>query len=193
MLSLWPSSFLSRCGSGSPQLCPISQYRVWTNGSTSSPLGKVGSNVLGNCLLYGAETILSYSVDPVCLSFSAEVCGILQAFRWPRRHRQYWQFFSFLLSDSTSILATLSSPSSFLRSHTLWHIWQQLSFLSFCSTTRLQWVPGHLFLPGNDTANELIRRGALLQPSTVPSPLFSRIHFFLFADKRVLCSLRPLV
>ena len=49
--------------------------------------------------------------------------------------------------------------------------------LSFCSI-RLQWVPGHCsFLPGNDTADELARRGALLAPSTIPcslSPLISR-------------------
>ena len=62
-----------------------------------------------------------------------------------------------LLSDSRSVLATLSSPPSFLLSQTLWQIWQELSFFSSCSI-RLQCVPRHSFLPGNDAADELARR-----------------------------------
>ena len=47
--------------------------------------------------------------------------------------------------------------------------------------------PGHSFLPGNDAANELARRGALLVPSAIPcslSPLICRIHSRLISDWR---------
>ena len=82
-----------------------------------------------------------------------------------------FHFFSYYLT------LVLSSPPSFLLSQTLWQIWQELISLSFCFI-RLQCVPGHLFLPGNDAADELARRGALLAFSAIPcslSPLFSRL------------------
>ena len=90
-----------------------------------------------------------------------------------------------LLSDYRSVLATLSSPPFFLLSQTLWQMWLELSSL-YCSN-RLQWVPGHSFLPGIDAADELARLGALLAPSTIPcslSPLTSRIHSRLISDWR---------
>ena len=88
--------------------------------------------------------------------------------------------------DRHPVLATLSSPPPFLLSQTLWQIWQELSFFSSCSI-KLQWVPGHSFLPGNDAADELARRGALLAHSAIPcslSPVISRIHSRLISDWR---------
>ena len=140
--------------------------------------------VLANCSLCGTEATF-FSAGPICSSFSAEACAILHVLCWSQQHQQVCQFSSLLLSDSRSVLATLSSPPSFVLRETLWQIWQELSSLSSCSI-RLQWVPGHSFFPGNDAADELARRGALLAPSAIPCSLslVSRIHSCLFSDRR---------
>ena len=93
-------------------------------------------------------------------------------------------FFSYLTLDLSS--PPLSSSPSFLLPQILWQIWQELTSFSFCFIT-LQWVPRHSFLLGNDVADELARRGALLAPFSIPgslSPPISRIHFCLFSDWR---------
>ena len=162
---------------------PPHDLMLRTNGSVPVPFVKSSSDLLANCSLYGTEATLSFSAGPVCSSFSALACAILHALCWSRKHQQVCHFCSLLLSDFCSVLATLSSsPSFFLHQSPC----QKLSSLFFCSI-RLQWVPGHSFLPGNDAADELARRGALLMPSTIPcslSPFISCIHSSLFSDWR---------
>ena len=167
----------------------FSPLMIWYSGQTALflfLLSRAASAFLPTALsvalrpLFPFQQAQSVSVFPLK---AAPFCTLY----WSRQHHQVCHFSSLLLlSDSRSVLATLSSRPPFLLSQTLWQIWQELSFFSSCSI-RLQWVPGHLFLPGNDTADGLARRGALLAPSTIPcslSPLISRIHSRLISDWR---------
>ena len=181
---------LSRQGAALAHLdsLPTHGLVLWTDGSVPFPFGKGGSGVFANCSLCGTEATLFFSAGPVCSSFSAEACAILHALCWSRQHQQVCHFSSLLLLfDSRSVLATLSSPPSFLLSQTLWQIWQELSCLSSCSI-RQQWVPRHSFLPGNDTADELARRGALLAPFAIPCSLFPLISRLISDWRRTVSS-----
>ena len=83
-------------------------------------------------------------------------------------------------------LVLSSPPCSLLHLSFYLNLCQKL-FSLFSSSIRLQWVPGHLFLPDDDAADELARRGAQLVPSAIPccySTLISGIHFSFFSDWR---------
>ena len=164
----------------------LSPLTIWYSGLTTDvsvpfPIGKGGLGVLANCSLSGTDATLPFSAGPVCSIFSAKACAILQAFCWSRQHQQVCHFSSLLLlSGSRSVLTTLSSPPYFFLPQSLWQIWQELPSLSSCSI-RLQWVPGHSSLPGNNAADELARRGALLAPSAIPCGLSSLVSTLLFS------------
>ena len=158
----------------------LSPLMIWCFGQTALflfLLARAAPAFLPTALC-GTETTLSFSAGSVCSSFSAEACAILHALCQSWQHQQVCHFSSLLLSsDSCSVLATLSTPPSFLLSQTLWQIWQELSSLSSCSI-RLQWVPRHSFLPGMDATDDLARWRALLVPFAIPCsffPLISRL------------------
>ena len=110
---------------------PPHDLMLWTDACIPFRFDKGGSGVLANCSLCGNEATLSFSAGSVCSSFFTEACAILHALCWSRQHQQTCHFSSLLLlSDSRSVLATLSSPPFFLSSKSLWKIWKELSSLS---------------------------------------------------------------
>ena len=157
---------------------------IWYSGQTALflfLLARAAPAFLPICSLCGSEASLSFSAGPVCSSFSAEACAILHALCWFRQHQQVCHFSSLLWSESRSVLATLFSPPSFLSSPIQWQTWQAPSSLFSCYI-KLQWVPGHSFLLGNDTVDELARWGTPLAPSAIPcDPLSSYLSYSLLS------------
>ena len=151
---------------------------LWTDGSVAFPFGKGGFGVLCNCSLCGTETTRSFSASPVCSSLSTEACAILHALCWSWQHQQVCSFSSVFLSDFRSVFSSIF----LLISNSVADLAGTVFSLFSCSI-RLQWVLGHSFLPGNDTVDELARKGVLFALSATPCSL-SCIYFCLFSDWR---------
>ena len=69
---------------------------LWTDGSVPFPFGKGSFSILANCSLCVTEAALSFSVGPVCSSFSGEARTILHALCWSWQHQQVCHFSSYL-------------------------------------------------------------------------------------------------
>ena len=161
MLPLWSSSNSPRCSSRSPYAkVRLSLPPTWRSGVLDRRLCSFSfwqRRLWHTCQqLSGNEVTLYFSAGSVYSSFSAEACTILQALLLVSAAPT-----SLPLPLSSYLTLALSSSPSFLLPQSLWQIWQELSYVSSCSI-RLQWVPGYLFLPRNDAADELARRRALL-------------------------------
>ena len=143
--------------------------------------------MLANCFLCGPKATLSFSAGLLCSCFSAGAYAILQAFCWSWQHQQVCHFllFAFYLTPVlSSSLCPLPHLSFYLK---LCGRSGRNCLLSPPVLSGYQWVPGHSFLPGNNTADELARLVGLLAPSAIPcslSSLISRIHSSLFSDWR---------
>ena len=176
-LALISFSLSPRCGSRPP--LSLSPLMIWYSGQTAPAF---------------LPTALSVTLRPLFFFRQAQYVQV-----FPLKPVPFYTLFAGLGSTNKSAISplfssgltlVLSSPfcpllhlSSYL---SLWQIWQELSSFSSCSI-RLQWVPRHSFLPGNDVADELARQEALLAPSAILcglTPLIYRIHSCLFLDWR---------
>ena len=161
------------------QLSPtltLSSLMIWYSGQTALFLFS-----LARAALAYLPTAFSVALRPL---FHFRQAQYVQVFLL--KPAPFCTLFSGLGSTNKSAISPLFSYyltfvlSSYLK------LCQELSSLSSCSI-RLQWVPGHSFLPGIDVADELARRRALLAPSAIScvfSSLISRIHSFLVSDCR---------
>ena len=157
---------------------------LWTDGSVPFPFGKSSSGVLANCSLCGTEATLVFSAGPVCSSFSAEDCAILYAL--------------LVLVATTSVPFLFSYYLTLVLSSPLCSLLHLSSYLKLCGRSdRNCLLPSSVLFDyngspdtrfsGNDAADKLARRGALLAPSVILCSLsrfISRIHSRLISDWR---------
>ena len=87
---------LTRQGAALAHLDSLSPYDLvlWTDTSIPFSFEKGGSDVFANCSLCSTKATLFFSAGPVCSTFSAEACVILQALCWSRQHQRVCYFSS---------------------------------------------------------------------------------------------------
>ena len=159
---------------------------IWCSGQTALFL-----SLLAKTALVYLPTALSVASRP---PFSFQQVQYAQVF--PLKPAPFCKLFAGLGNTNKSSISLLFSyylslalslpPCSLLHLSFYLNLCQKL-FSLFSSSIRLQCVPGHSFLPDNNAADELPRRGALLVPSTIPcshSSLISDIPFSLLSDWR---------
>ena len=104
---------------------------------------------LAHCSLCSAETTLSFSAGPVCLSFSPKVFAVLQANRWSREYQQIYRFFSQDFCSVATVTTLHFCPSI---SHFLAYL--AATIFSCLIHNQVRWVPGQSFHLSNNVADE---------------------------------------
>ncbi|XP_054281346.1 dihydropyrimidine dehydrogenase [NADP(+)] [Macrosteles quadrilineatus] len=112
------------------------------------------------------RTELSGSLGRYCTIFQAEIYGIL-AFANLGLARQYQYKRIVILSDCQAALKALDSNE--VTSKLVWECFNTLCRLASQNSGTLGWVPGHVGIGGNESADKLAKKGASM-PLFGPEP-----------------------
>ncbi|XP_054289199.1 uncharacterized protein LOC129004668 [Macrosteles quadrilineatus] len=114
------------------------------------------------------RTELSGSLGQYCTIFQAEIYGILACSNLGLA-RRYQDKRIVILSDCQAALKALDSNE--VTSKLVWECFNTLCRLASQNSVTLGWVPGHLGIGGNESADKLAKKGAIM-PLFGPEPFF---------------------
>ena len=141
---------------------------VWTDGSV---VGGTSSGGAGALIVYpDDETVeLREAAGSLCSSFRAELVALREALRHLHEHPAHTGDPIVLCTDSQAALAKLRGGPSEQESPMGAEIWKLLTDLaSGGRPLRLQWVPSHCGIPGNERADALAGEASALPQEEAP-------------------------
>ncbi|XP_043211169.1 uncharacterized protein LOC122375739 [Amphibalanus amphitrite] len=141
---------------------------VWTDGSV---VGGTSSGGAGALIVYpDDETVeLREAAGSLCSSFRAELVALRAALRHLHEHPVHTGDPIVLCTDSQAALAKLRGGPSEQESPMGAEIWRLLTDLaSGGRPLRLQWVPSHCGIPGNERADALAGEASALPQEEAP-------------------------
>ncbi|KAF0299698.1 Exportin-4 [Amphibalanus amphitrite] len=141
---------------------------AWTDGSV---VGGTSSGGAGALIVYpDDETVeLRKAAGSLCSSFRAELVALREALRHLHEHPAHTGDPIVLCTDSQAALAKLRGGPSEQESPMGAEIWKLLTDLaSGGRPLRLQWVPSHCGIPGNERADALAGEASALPQEEAP-------------------------
>jgi ribonuclease HI len=139
---------------------------AWTDGSAT---GGVLDGGAGGFIAWpdGATHELRAPAGRLCSSFRAEMVALRETLTYIHNHPAHEEDPIIICTDSQAALSALRSGPAEQRTQLNRAVWDALTLVADHGErqVRLQWVPSHCGLPGNETADNLAKEAASLPKS----------------------------
>ncbi|XP_043236838.1 uncharacterized protein LOC122389163 [Amphibalanus amphitrite] len=142
---------------------------AWTDGSAT---GGVLDGGAGGYIEWpdGESHELRAPAGKLCSSYRAEMVALRETLNYIGNHTDHEEDPIILCTDSQAALSALRSGPAEQRTQLNRAVWDALALVSDNGErqVRLQWVPSHCGLPGNEMADSLAKEAASLPQEQVP-------------------------